>query len=162
MKREVFNGEVALAYALFTILAIIGLIGTALMAGCGATAARKVVIGGYTAIGATSVIGRASLKQCEEKAIADRSDAEMAKCATGQAVLSKALPIAQDAAATATDTIAAYEKINAKDYGGALAPLYDALGNLAQALSIAGIKGHEQDGAALPRKRASRVSEPPA
>jgi len=111
-----------------------------LLAGCGATAARKVVIGGYTAIGATSVIGRASLKQCEEKAIADKSDAEMAKCATGQAVLAKALPIAQDAAATATDGIAEYEKLKAKDYSRALAPLYDALGNLAQALSIAGIK----------------------
>ena len=74
-----------------------------LFAGCctsaagSATCARKVVTGMYTVVGAATTIGRASLRKCEDDAIAAKSDTQMATCATAQMVLSKALPIATDA-----------------------------------------------------------------
>ena len=117
-----------------------------LLAGCctnaagSATCARKVVTGMYTVVGAATTISRASLKKCEEDAITAKSDAQMAKCATAQDVLSKALPIAAEACGATASSIDAAEAIKAKDYAAALAPLYAAAKDLAQALSIAGVK----------------------
>jgi hypothetical protein len=109
--------------------------------GCGgATTARKVITGAYTAIGAAAVLSRPALKACEDKAVADKSDSEMDGCAQAQGALAKALPAAQSACASASAAVDAYEKIAAKDYTGALAPLYGSLVELAQALTAAGVK----------------------
>ncbi len=112
------------------------------LAGCatGATTARKVVTGAYAAIGAAATIARPALLKCESDALAAKSEAAMEKCATAQSVLSRALPMAEDACNAAAASIDAAEAIQSKDYAGSLAPLYGALVNLAQALTIAGIK----------------------
>jgi hypothetical protein len=131
-----FDWIFALVISAGVILAAIALGGCA----TGATNARKVVTGAYTAIGAAAVLARPALKACEDKAVDDKSDAELQKCAAAQQVLAKALPAAESTAAAVSASIDAYEKIAAKDYGGALAPLYGALVELAQALTTAGVK----------------------
>lgn len=105
-----------------------------------ATTARKVVTGVYTALGAATVVARPALQQCESKAIADKSDAEMANCVAWQQGLSKAMQATVDAASATSAAIDAGEAIASKDYTSALAPLYGAAVQLANALVAAGIK----------------------
>lgn len=128
-----------LVAALVAALLVVAAIATC---GCatGATNARKAVTGTYTAIGAASVIARPALQKCEVKALADRSAAEMDRCAKAQQTLAKVLPALEDACASAAAAIDAGEAIQQKDFSSALAPVYGAAVELAKALTELGVK----------------------
>jgi hypothetical protein len=136
---EPFERVVWYGCALLVAWALTLVAGCCTNAGSSATCARKVVTGMYSAVGAATVISRVALKQCEDKAVADKSDAELQKCATAQSVLAKALPAAADACGATSSALDAGEKLAAKNFGDALAPLYAAGVQLAQALTIAGV-----------------------
>jgi hypothetical protein len=124
------------------VLLLMFVTGVSLFAGCatGATTARKAVTATYTAIGAASAIARPALKKCEDDAVAKKDAAALMHCAEARNALAKALPALEQACNATAAAIDAGEAIKAKDYSSALAPLYGAAVELAQALTTLGVR----------------------
>lgn len=105
-----------------------------------AVAAQQGVTTAFTAIGAIAVIARPGLQQCEAKALADKNQAEMDKCAHAQGIMAKVFPTALDTAHSVPAGITAYAALKAKNYDALLAPLYGFIAELTRALTDAGVQ----------------------
>lgn len=144
---EPFERVVWYGCALLVAWALTLMAGCCTNAGSSATCARKVVTGMYTVEGTATALSRPILAKCDTDAVAlskagddAAATTALAKCADERAIVSKALNACVAATGAAASSIDAAESIAVKDYSSALAPLYAAGVQLAQALIVAGVK----------------------
>jgi hypothetical protein len=135
------NGSVKATWAaLLTLLALSALL--ALTSGCGtpATIARKTITAIDVANAQAPRFARVAVRQCIDKAVAAKSEADLQKCADLRDKILKGVRISIDATDVAAAGVDLAEAGAAKDFSALLEPALRAARAMAQLLNDAGVK----------------------